>query len=138
MMVMKNIFVLVLSHLFISQIYLLYTVFTQYVYACDISYYPIMTFIINLYLFISICYLLVRYLYCLYFVDVSDCLKHLFKHINIPSSTKGEHMILNYSSVNGRAFLWLDLNIQQTTILTALITLTTLSIICNMVKSSLI
>ena len=34
--------------------------FPQYVYACDISYYPIMSLILNLYLFISICYSLVN------------------------------------------------------------------------------
>ena len=45
-------FLLSLSHLFISLVELLYVFFTQYLYACDISYYPIMSFFFNLYFLI--------------------------------------------------------------------------------------
>ena len=52
-------FLLILSHLLISSIELFYIFFPQYLYACDISYYLIISFIFNLYLLISIFYSLV-------------------------------------------------------------------------------
>ena len=42
-------FLLILSNLFLSSIELLYTIFPQYVNSYDISYYPIMSFILNIY-----------------------------------------------------------------------------------------
>ena len=55
-------FTLILIHFFISSIELLYMIFTLYVYTCEISDYLIMSFIFNIYFFLSICYLLVKYL----------------------------------------------------------------------------
>ena len=69
-MVMNNIFTS-FSHFFISLIGLLFVIFPQYVYACDIRYYPIIPFIFNIYflenlLFTSKIYLVSLCCWCIW------------------------------------------------------------------------
>ena len=52
----EDLFLFILSHLFILSIELLNMIYPQYVYTCDISYYPIISFILNVYLFINMYY----------------------------------------------------------------------------------
>ena len=73
-------FLLILYFLFILSIELLYNIFPQYVYACGIIYYPIMSFIFNIYSLVSIYYLLVSDIWFKCDVDLSDCMKQFFKH----------------------------------------------------------
>ena len=47
LMVVKNNLSSIFSNLFISSIELIFMIITQYSYTCDISYYPIMQFILQ-------------------------------------------------------------------------------------------
>ena len=82
----ENIFTYFKSFFYFIDRFVIYG-FSLYLYACGISYYPIMSLIFKLYFFISICYSLVRYLYFTFVVDVSEFVKHCFKHGKIHSPT---------------------------------------------------